>query len=196
MKTEPLNTIADVITGVPLSRLQKDSAKGEAAEVNVLMPQAITSYGVDISRTKTSLVHGAGQQFFTQEGDVVLKVSPPYDCAYINGAVAGLLVTSTCLILRPRKDAKTYGRYLAAYFSGSRGMQELLAMSKGTAVKTIKKKDLEATSVPSLSPEERQQLADTHKKVRAIKALCREFESKSETLLASELDRLLQNNDN
>lgn len=196
METEALTSIVDVITGIPLSRAQKPTAKGDPLDAEVLMPQSVAASGVDRAVTERRQVYGAGAQFFTREGDIVLKASPPYDCAYIGAEDAGLLVTSACLILRPISEDGSVGRYLAAYFSGERGASELRAMSKGTTVRTIKKKELESAPIPVLSREARQKVAAAHERAHALKELCAAFERKCDLLLASELDRIIQNNDN
>ena len=196
MKEEVLSAVVDVVTGVSLSRAQKPAAKVELMNVDVLLPQALAHASINSALLESRQVYGVNDQFFTREGDAVLKASPPYDCVYIGAADAGLLVTSSCLILRPNNGDGTVGCYLAAYFSADRGVSELKAMSKGTAVKTIKKKDLEGARVPYLNKKARQRISDACGQVRALRELCDAFSRKSELLLASELDRLLQNNDN
>lgn len=196
METKPLISIADVITGIPFSRVSKPSKKAEPARVEVLLPQAVTADGIDDGQVESRTVYGAGGSFFTKEGDVVLKASTPFSCVFIDAIHAGLLVTSTCLIIRSREAANNDMRYLAAYLSGGWGLKELRALSKGTSVKAIKKRDLEGLPIPALAPDARRKVAEVHSKVYAIKSLCRSFECDCDLLLASELDRQLQNADN
>lgn len=196
MKTEPLRSIASIITGVPLSRAKKFNEDVDPERVEVLLSQAVTADGIDDEQLERKEVYGVDESFFTKEGDVVLKASTPFSCVFVDAAHTGLLVTSTCLIIRSQELDETKMRYVAAYLSGDRGLRELRSMSKGTSVKTIKKKDLGDVSIPVLVPEARQKVAEAHERVHALKAFCRSFEHNCDLLLASELDRQLQTADN
>ena len=205
-RVEPLGSLVTVRTGVPFSRVRRvaseadpkdvpDAARadepGECASVRVLVPAAMAGDGIDDAGLALELVSGVNREFLTREGDIVTKTSTPYNSVFVDAAHSRLLVTSLCLILRPRPESKVDMRYLAAYLSCDRAAQELRSMSKGTGVQLIKKRDLEGMLVPVLPAEAQRRVADAFEQVRALKELCRRFERQSDLLLESELDRLL-----
>ena len=88
-----LENIADVIAGQIMTRVTEDNNDGEA--VQVLAPKAISN-GIIIKEDlgKAVLSKDVDENKYTKEGDVVIKLSTPYDAAYVTSKDIGLVIPS------------------------------------------------------------------------------------------------------
>ena len=85
-------------------------------------------------------------KYFTQEGDVVVRLRYPSSAVYIEKEDAGLLLHSLLAVIRVnshRLDAK----YLAYYINAHTTQRILKKDVKGTAIPMLKTKDLEQLKV-------------------------------------------------
>lgn len=96
--TVRLGDLCDIVVGMPLGRARRIPDGGEGVPMGVITQKALTSDGIDpdeISREPLGNVRGA---CVTVEGDVIVKLTTPYDCAYIDAEYAGSLVISAFAI--------------------------------------------------------------------------------------------------
>lgn len=194
-KTARLDTLVDIMTGVPMSRAKKIAGDDDPVKVKVLIPGAISSGRIDDSLIATEEVSKVKEELFLREGDVVVKASTPYDCVFVDKRYEGLLPTSFGLILRARSQDAVDMRYLAAYLGLESINKELQSMSKGMSIKLIKKRDLEGLMVPVPTLEEQARLGSLYENTQGFKELCRTFSEKSSVLLQSEFYRTVLDND-
>lgn len=187
----PIGKICEVKTGAPMSRAKKAVAGEEQAETKVLVPGAMSVGYIDDAQLATESVSRVKGDLFTREGDVIVKASTPYECVYVDGEHAGILVTSYSLILRPIKEGVIDARYLTAYLNYVRSQGALQAMSKGVGIQLIKRRDLASfpVLVPPIAKQER--LAALFEGVQRNNALCRSVMKKTSLLLDGELSRLV-----
>lgn len=186
-----LGSLVDIKTGVPLSRAKRLAGSDDPHEVRVLTPAAMSNGRVDDSQLTTEVVSRVNDDLFTKEADVIVKTATPYDCVYIDKNHAGLLVTSFGLILRPHQNINVDTRYLAAYLGLKQTNQKLQAMSTGMSIQLIKKKDIEELTVPVPSQKELDHLCTLFENIQKRKELCRVISYKSDLLLHSEFDRVI-----
>ena len=98
-----LENIASVTAGQIMTRVTADKDAGEQVveSVKVLVPKAIVS-GVIVKEDlgDAELGKQIDEEKYTQEGDVVIKLSTPYDAAYVNEENAGIAIPSFCAAIR------------------------------------------------------------------------------------------------
>ena len=149
-----LENIASVTAGQIMTRVTADKDAGEQVveSVKVLVPKAIVS-GVIVKEDlgDAELGKQIDEEKYTQEGDVVIKLSTPYDAAYVNEENAGIAIPSFCAAIRITDNDKMDAMYLTAFLNSSYVRDELTAKVVGSARPMIKITDIRALEVPELN---------------------------------------------
>lgn len=136
-----LGDVMDIQMGVILKRVEAKEGK-EGTRYKVLMPKAIECGLVTECNLDDILADGGVKRLkLTKEGDIVLKLTPPYDAAYVTQD--GLLVPSYCVLISAKtgSDAKVDARFLAGYLNTTL-VKHLLERGLNGAYGMIKVKDL------------------------------------------------------
>ena len=148
-----LENIASVTAGQIMTRVtaDKDAGNQVVENVKVLVPKAIVS-GVIVKEDlgNAELGKQIDEEKYTHEGDVVIKLSTPYDAAYVNKENAGIVIPSFCAAIRITDTDKMDARYLTAFLNSSYVRDELTAKVVGSARPMIKITDIRALEVPEL----------------------------------------------
>ena len=156
-----LENIASVTSGQIMTRVTADKDAGEQVveSVKVLVPKAIVS-GVIVKEDlgDAELGKQIDEEKYTQEGDVVIKLSTPYDAAYVNEENAGIAIPSFCAAIRITDNDKVDARYLTAFLNSSYVRDELTAKVVGSARPMIKITDIRALEVPELNMKDMQDI--------------------------------------
>ncbi len=156
-----LENIASVTAGQIMTRVTADKDAGEQVveSVKVLVPKAIVS-GVIVKEDlgDAELGKQIDEEKYTQEGDVVIKLSTPYDAAYVNEENAGIAIPSFCAAIRITDNDKVDARYLTAFLNSSYVRDELTAKVVGSARPMIKITDIRALEVPELNMKDMQDI--------------------------------------
>ena len=105
-----------VVGGMKVARKVRVTADKDAGEqvvesVKVLVPKAIVS-GVIVKEDlgDAELGKQIDEEKYTHEGDVVIKLSTPYDAAYVDGENAGIAIPSFCAAIRITDNDKLDAR--------------------------------------------------------------------------------------
>lgn len=184
-----LGSLVEIKTGAPMSRAKKIAEGDRVVRARVLIPAALSSSQIEDDLLAEETVSKVKEELFTKAGDVVVKASTPYDCAFVDEKHEGLLVTSFGLILRPLPGSPIDMQYLAIYLGMEQANKELQLMSKGMTIQLIKKRDLGDLLVPVPSAEEQVRLARLFEETQRCKQICRMLAEKSDVLLQSEFYR-------
>lgn len=156
-----LENIASVTAGQIMTRVTADKDAGEQVveSVKVLVPKAIVS-GVIVKEDlgDAELGKQIDEEKYTQEGDVVIKLSTPYDAAYVDEENAGIAIPSFCAAIRITDDDKMDARYLTAFLNSSYVRDELTAKVVGSTRPMIKITDIRALEVPELNMKDMQDI--------------------------------------
>ena len=144
-----LENIASVTVGQIMTRVtaDKDAGNQVVENVKVLVPKAIVS-GVIVKADlgNAELGKQIDEEKYTHE--VVIKLSTPYDAAYVNKENAGIVIPSFCAAIRITDTDKMDARYLTAFLNSSYVRDELTAKVVGSARPMIKITDIRALEVP------------------------------------------------
>ena len=121
-----------------MGRARKIAESDNPVDAKILFPAAINHIGrIDDSQLANETVSKVRDELFSKEGDIVVKASTPYDCAFIDKGHEGLLVTSFGIILRSSSQALIDMRYLAA-FLGLGQDQQRAQNEQGMTIKLIR----------------------------------------------------------
>lgn len=181
MKLEELCTIK---TGAPTSRAKKIAEGVEPREVKVLLPRAMQGGAIIDEELAIETVGEVKEENFTREGDVVIKLSTPYDSVYIDKAHEGIMITSFGMVLRKKDDTELDMRFLSLFLNLPQTNSVLQAVSTGqSAAMAMLKRQTVADIEISLLPLERQE------KLASLFQVVRERKNQYERLI--ELDNEL-----
>ena len=163
-------TIGDIkglifVGGQITSRIEANTEKNElvVGKVSVIPPKAIQNGKIDHGELyemeyKTEI----DEKKLTQEGDIVVKLSTPYDVAYITEEDAGLLVTSFCVIIR-NKSKDVSSEYLTAFMNSGIYRKQVLSKVSGAAVPMLTMSKIKEVQIKVLTMDEQEQVAEYYK---------------------------------
>ena len=156
-----LENIADVIAGQIMTRVTEDNNDGEP--VQVLAPKAISN-GIIIKEDlgKAVLSKDVDENKYTKEGDVVIKLSTPYDAAYLTSKDIGLVIPSFCATIRILNDNLIDAKYLSAFLNTSYVRNQLTAKVVGSSRPMIKISDIRALEIPEVSIEDMRDIGEAY----------------------------------
>ncbi len=155
----------NVYSGQIISRVEAKDEVGDNVleERKVLIPKAISNGRVNHSDLGiVKLKKSVDAERITKKGDVVLKLSTPYDAAYIEEDDEGLVVPSFCCIIRIGKEAKINPEFLVAYLNTSYARGLLKAKVAGSTMPMIKISDVKDFEVPDISITKQQTLGEAY----------------------------------
>ena len=122
--------------------------------IKVLVPKAIHDGSVDhelLAEEKQS--REISPDYLTQEGDIIMKFSSPYDSCLITDKDEGLLIPSFCCKIRIKDFKKTDKYFLLAYLCSSKCKSELKNKCYGSVMAITKKSDVMKIDVPEFDKE-------------------------------------------
>ena len=153
------------IGGQITSRIEADEKKNEKVigKVKVIPPKAIKAgrieheelYDVDY-RTEFD------DKKLTKAGDIVVKLSSPYDAAYITKDDEGLLITSFCIIIR-NTGKNTSSECIAAFCNSGVYLRQVMNMVSGAKVPMLTIGKVKETRINMLSLEKQDQVAQYYR---------------------------------
>lgn len=149
-KEVKLGEVASVIAGQILTRVTDKSYDGEA--VPVLAPKAIVSGTINRDDLgEVILTKKLDKDKYTREGDVVIKLSTPYDAAYVEKGMEGLVIPSFCAVVRISNEELVDARYLSAFLNSAWVREQLVAKVVGSPRPMVKIMDLRQLVIPRVS---------------------------------------------
>lgn len=168
IKTAKLDELCTIKTGSPVSRAKNIPEGVEARESKVLLPRAMQGGNIVDSELAIELVGEVKEEYFTRRDDVVIKLSTPFDCVYVDEDHEGIMVTSFGMILRKRDDAPIDMQYLSMFLNAPQTNALLAAVSTGqtTTMAMLKRKAVADLEIPLLPVEKQELLAKLSEAVR------------------------------
>lgn len=144
--------------------------------IKVLIPKAIHDNKVDHELlAEEELVKEVSPDFLTQEGDLIIKFSSPYDSCLIEKEDEGLLIPSFCCKIRIKDFTKTDKHFLLAYLNSGKCKNELKSKCYGSVMAITKKSDVMKIEVPEFSEEEQKKIGSRFVTVMNIKKKMDEY---------------------
>lgn len=156
-----LEYVAQIIGGQILTRVVSKNSNG--TPVPVLMPKAIAS-GTILKNYlgEAVLEKDVKRDKYTRKGDVVIKLSAPYDAAYVMESEEGLLIPSFCAAIRITKKEQINAKYLTAYLNTSYARNLLSLFISGSANPMIKIKDMRSLKIPNVPAQDMEDIGESY----------------------------------
>ena len=190
-KTTKLEELCTIKTGAPINRAKKVAEGTDSKEVKVLLSRAMQDGRIIDEELAIEAVGEVKEDNFTHEGDVVIKLSTPYDSVYIDKDHEGIMVSSMGMILRKRPEAELDMRYLSMYLNLPQTNAVLQAISTGqsTAMAMLKRGAVADVDVPLLPLERQRQLAGLFEAVQERKRQYAHLIELDNELIATQMTR-------
>ena len=170
--------------------VDKNNEEKAVAEFREIVPKAITANGtIDASELLVEqVITIPDYNKITELGDIVIKLSTPYDSAIITDEFVGCIVPSFCAIIRNKSEIET--EYLQAFLSSKLCKDQLrkkVAENNITMLSIAKLKDV---NIPIPAQHERisigKKYLSVQKKLEIVKKIV-ELESKRNDILFTNL---------
>lgn len=145
-----------IIGGQIMSRVTANPEKGdEVIETRkVLVPKCIHSDGTISAKDipEENLKVHADSKKLTQSGDIVMKLSTPYDAGLVTAETEGAIVPSFCAILKLDKSVNQ--DYLLAFLNSSTCKDQLRMQVSGSVMTVLSVGKIGSVDVPIPSSSE------------------------------------------
>lgn len=161
------------IGGQITSRIEADEKKNEVVKgkVKVMPPKAIKG-GKVIQEELYEIGYKTDfdEKKLTKAGDIVVKLSSPYDAVYITENDEGILIPSFCIIVRNTGEI-LISEYLAAFFNSGVYLDQIMDMVSGAAVPMITMGKIKDVYINIFDIEEQKQIAEYFNNISAKEEL-------------------------
>lgn len=194
LKTVKLNDpmIAEIIGGQIMTRLSvKDEYEGVVEQGKVIIPKCILNDGtIAVNELPLEKLKALpDEKKITKEGDIVIKLSTPYDSAIITEETAGCIVPSFCAIIRCNDIER---EYLQAFLSTDECKNQLKKQIAGALVTLLSVGKLGNIDVPYPNKALQKRIGEAYvrnqEKVSILKRII-ELENKKNDAIFKELTR-------
>ena len=155
-----LEDLAEISVGQIIARV-RETDSSETTTYRVLQPRSITEGAIiDEFVTEETLSSKIGGDRLSSEGDVIIKLSTPYEAAVIDKLHAGYLIPSFCAMVKAKKGISS--AFLCALINSSYVREQLKAKIAGTTRAMVKITDLRSIEVPELSKKQMESLGEEY----------------------------------
>ena len=174
-----LKDIADcIITGVLTRRVVYDGEDNDSSlkEGKILVPKAIDDGLIDHSLLQgVKLDKEVKDKFYTKKGDVIMKLSTPYDSCFIDREEdEGLIVPSFSLIIRGLKsDYDPY--FIMAFLSSRYAWNQIERLRSGRTITILSNESVAELEVPEFKKLERERISERYKNYLEFKRMSSEI---------------------
>ena len=176
----------EIIGGQIMTRLAiKDGSDEEPVEVRkVVIPKCIHADGsIDVTEMpEESLRASPDPKRLTVPGDIVIKLSTPYDAAYVNEDSAGCIVPSFCAIIKSAGQLDL--DYLLAFLNSATCKNQLKQQVAGSTMAMLSVGKIKNVMIPVPSPERQREIGgqflETHRKVHLLEQIIRLEQKKND----------------
>lgn len=156
----------NITSGQIMSRVARSETKKGAqltptdiiATEKAIVPKAISDGVInDVELTDVDLVKSVDDNKRTSAGDIIIKLSTPYDSAVVLPTQEGLIATSFCALIR--NISKDYlPEFICAYLNTSEVKDQLRASMAGATVPLLRISDIKQIDIPQVSIEQQERV--------------------------------------
>ena len=145
-----LEKIADVKNGQILTRICDKDLK-DGTRIKVITPKSINNgfiYHKDLGENILKEGMDCSKLMYTEKGDIVIKLSTPYDSAIIREKDEGLVVPSFCALIRCNE--KINRNYVLAILNNKKTIEKLINEISGLGMRIIKIGSIKNIDIPDI----------------------------------------------
>jgi restriction endonuclease S subunit len=133
------------------------------------------------------------KEYFTKEGDILIKLSAPFTTICIDDKSAGLLVPSYFSIIRLKKPNYIPG-YITWYLNSDKVKRELIRRQTGTVMSNTNNTILSSIKIKELPLEDQEKIAQVRELYLRERNLLRSLFREKEILYKGITDKLINMN--
>ena len=167
----------EIITGVLTRRIVcEGDVDSSLQEGKILVPKSITDGLIGHTLLQTSrLGKLVKEKFYTRKGDVIMKLSTPYDsCVIEKKEDEGLIVPSFSVIIRGiRAPYDPY--FIMAFLSSKRAWSQIERSRSGRALSIISNESVSELELPSFSETEMKDISTRFRRYLEFRRLSAEI---------------------
>ena len=167
----------EIITGVLTRRIVCDGdVDSSLQEEKILVPKSITDGLIDHTLLQTSRIGKlVKEKFYTRKGDVIMKLSTPYDsCVIEKKEDEGLIVPSFSVIIRGiRAPYDPY--FIMAFLSSKRAWSQIERSRSGRVLSIISNESVSELELPSFSETEMKDISTRFRRYLEFRRLSAEI---------------------
>ena len=187
MRIEKLGCKMDIYSGQIMGRvLAEDNNDVKAKVFKVIVPKAITSDGFisvkDLAEEK--LKETPDKNRVTKLGDIVIKLSTPYDSALITEETVDCVIPSFCALIRNVEGVDK--NYLLAFLNSKICKEQLKSKVLGSVMTILSVGKIKDVEIPLPDKEEQYKIGKSYREVQEKVATLQriiELESKKNDVL-------------
>ena len=168
----------DIITGVLTRRVVYEGENNDPSlrEGKILVPKAINDGLIDHSLLqKVKLNREVKEKFYTKMGDVIMKLSTPYDsCSIDREEDEGLIVPSFSVIIRGI-GVKYNPYFIMAFLSSKYAWNQIERLRSGRVLTILSNESVAELEIPEFSKSEIERISERYKNYLKFKRLSSEI---------------------
>lgn len=154
-----LVTSGQIMSRVSLEEGKKGKSKEEQAVIETakaVIPKAITGGIIDDNElADVQLVKAVDANKRTTVGDIVVKLSTPYDSAVVATGQTDLIATSFCALIKGLSN-NYLPEFVCAYLNTQMVKEKLKATTSGSTIPLLRVGDLKLLEIPEIDIETQQ----------------------------------------
>lgn len=166
MRVNLKDVVSEIITGQIMSRItynSEEEADENKIEIRVLVPSAMSGGVVYRDNLGTSILKKEpASSKITMEGDIIIKLSSPYDSVLLTNEDEGFLIPSFCGLLRKIKSEIVYPRFLVGYLNSDYARNQLLIGVNSSSTAMIRQRSLQELELLLPTMEEQITIGDAY----------------------------------
>ena len=168
----------DIITGVLTRRVVYDGEENNPSlpEGKILVPKAINDGLIDHSLLQSvKLDREVKDKFYTKMGDVIMKLSTPYDsCSIDREEDEGLIVPSFSVIIRGI-GVKYNPYFIMAFLSSKYAWNQIERLRSGRVLTILSNESVAELEIPEFSEPEIKRISERYKNYLEFKRISSEI---------------------
>lgn len=165
----------EFISGQIQSRVEYKGEGDNVKKILSIVPKAIENGYLDHDNLSSfNVLETTNNIRLSEKGDIILKVTTPFDACLINENDEGLFIPSFCMKLKI-KDKRINPYYLLAFINSSSFYNVAKSSSVGVAISIINISKVKEIEIPLISLEEQEIIANKYKcsieKIKTMKEI-------------------------
>lgn len=187
-----IKDIAKLVSGQVINRVEarKDS-DNICGNIKIIVPKAIKNGKINLyNLSEINLRTEIDKNKLTKVGDIVLKLSQPYDAAYVSENDEGILITSFFLLIRDLKY-NINPKYLVELINSGVYKEQAIALTSGTTIPMLTKGKVEQIDFEILNHVEQERIVKISDNIKYKEEIFREIidleKQKLENILRGEI---------
>lgn len=159
-----LGEICEINTGLVLSRKRADIDFEIIEKYKVLSLNNIDEYGEFIGEEFEVFESNdkLDQRYFTEEGDILLRLNSPYTALYIDKSKEGYLIPSYFVSINVN-NKEYLPEYIAWYLNTEKIKKDFFRSQSGTLIPSINQKIIRELIIPKVSLDKQKTIANLNR---------------------------------